>query len=125
MLGRIAQGRIHFHNVQGHEGPRLVHALANEMAFSEGESAADGRARGGTDGRVEGIDVKAQVNGPVRAQVGEGHLDDLSDAKLVDVVHRVRADLVFFEDGFFAGVEVAEPNVAEPGGMETAGGEPG
>lgn len=75
---------------------------------------------GGGDGRVEGIDVKAEVNGAraVGGDVLDGHLDNLGDAVLVDLVHGEGLDAVLAEDLLLSSVDVTETNVDEAVGGE-------
>lgn len=74
------------------------------------------------DGGVKSIDVEAEVDGAGAAggDVLDGHLDDLGNAVLVDLVHGEGLDAVLTEDLLLASVDVTETDVDE-----TVGGEAG
>ena len=70
---------------------------------------------GGGDGGVKGIDVEAEVDGAGAAggDVLDGHLDDLGNAVLVDLVHGEGLDAVLTEDLLLTSVDVTETDVDE------------
>lgn len=75
---------------------------------------------GGGDGGVKGIDVEAEVDGAGAAggDVLDGHLDDLGNTVLVNLVHGEGLDAVLTEDLLLTSVDVTETDV-----NETVGGE--
>ena len=77
-------------------------------------------ARGRRNGGVQRVNVEAQMNreASVRIDMVQGHLDDLTDAVLVDLVHRECLDVVLFEDLFFGLVNVAQADVDEAVGFQ-------
>lgn len=71
------------------------------------------RSGGRGDCGVQGVHVKAQVDGavPVRVDVVKGHVDDAPDTILVYFVHGEGFDAVLLEDALLARVDVAQTNV--------------
>lgn len=74
------QAGVDLHQVHGDQVARLVHALGDVVTLAQRQAAADGGACAGGPLRVEGIDVKAEVDWGVVADVGEGHLHNATDA---------------------------------------------
>lgn len=77
------QAGVDLHQVHGDQVARLVHTLSDVVTLAQGQTAADRGARAGSPLRVEGVDIKAEVDGGVIANVGEGHLHDAADAMSV------------------------------------------
>lgn len=78
------QARVHLDQVHGHQVARLVHALADEVTLTQGQSSTDGGASAGGPLGVQRIDVKGEVNGSVVANVGQGHLDNTANSVAVE-----------------------------------------
>lgn len=79
------QARVDLDQVNGHQAARLVHALADEVALSQGQAPAHRRSRARSPHGVEGVHVKGQVDRGVVANVCERHLDDAADSVPVDI----------------------------------------
>lgn len=63
-----------------------MHTLADVVTLSQSQAASDGSAGAGSPHGVEGVDVEGQVDGGVRADVGEGHLDNAADTVAASVM---------------------------------------
>lgn len=74
------QGRVDLDKIDSDKTSRLVHTLADEVALTESETAADRGSRGRRERGIERIDVERKVDGGVVADVAEGHLHDATDA---------------------------------------------
>ena len=90
------------------------------MSLPEREATTDGRSGRGRNGRIQRVNVEAQVNRVLapRVDMVERHLDDAPDAVLVDLVHAVCLDAVLLEDAALALVDVTKADVHEPVWLE-------
>ncbi len=103
------------------------------MSLPESQPSSDRGAGGWGDGRVHGIDIKAEMDGTLSVRALEvlvqplhSQLDDLPDAVAIDFVHREGFDTVFLEDGLLTGVDIAQADVDQTrGGQQGRGGDPG
>lgn len=77
------QAGVDLHQVHGDQVARLVDTLSDVVTLAQCQAAADGGACAGSPLRVEGVDIEAEVDGGVVANVGEGHLHDAADAMSV------------------------------------------
>lgn len=77
------QARVDLDQVHGDQVARLVDALGDIVTLAQGQAATHGGA--GTWGPlgVEGVDVEAEVDGGVVADVSKGHLHDATNAMSV------------------------------------------
>lgn len=116
----ILERRVDLHQVHGDESTGLVDGLADVVTLTESETSTDRGTGGGGDGGVKGIDVEAEVDGAGAAggDVLDGHLDDLGNTVLVNLVHGEGFDAVLTEDLLLTSVDVTETDV-----NETVGGE--
>ena len=76
--------------VHGNQAARLVEGLADVVALAEGQASSDRRARAGGHGRVQGIDVEAEVDRPLALALGaidvvQRHVNDLRSRRAVSV----------------------------------------
>ncbi|KAL2291477.1 hypothetical protein FJTKL_12869 [Diaporthe vaccinii] len=82
----LHQAGVDLHQVHGDQVARLVDALSDVVTLTQCQAAADGSACAGSPLGVKGVDVKAEVDGGVVANVGERHLHNAADAMSVGQV---------------------------------------
>lgn len=116
----ILERGVDLHQVHGDQAAGLMDSLADVVALTEVEASTDGGTGRGSDSRVEGIDIEAQVDGAraVRRNMLDGHLDDLGDAVLVNLVHGEGLDAVLTEDLLLTSIDITETDVDQAVGGE-------
>jgi len=107
----LLETRVDLDQIQRNQTASLMHALSNEIALSERQTASHRSSSARRKPRVQRINVERQVNGRVRADPAERHVHDLADAVAVDVVHAERLDAVLAQDLLLAAVDVAQADV--------------
>lgn len=70
---------VHLDEVDGHEAPRLVHALADVVALAQRQPPSHRRPCARRPHRVQRVHVERQVDRRVGADVRERHLDYAAD----------------------------------------------
>lgn len=107
----LLKARVHLYKVESHKTASLVHALGDEVALAQSQTASHGSAGAGSETRVKSIDVEGQMDRSVRANPAQSHVHDLADAVTVDVVHAERLDAVLAQDLLLAAIHVAQADV--------------
>ena len=128
---RRREARVDFNKIDGNQASCLMHTLANKVSLAQRQPTSNRCAGRWCPHGVKRVHVKRQVNGRVRADVGQRHLHDTTNSVSggcqsvsavsstsrdhipVDVKHAERLDPVLPQDTLLPCINVPQPDVYE------------